>query len=79
MPTTLSAAIQSYLRAKSLSRGTRNEYFSTLKKWEQFGTAVPIEDCGERKSANSWIGCTSEPSRMVGPIQGARQIKLASI
>lgn len=44
MRTTFDAALQSYLRAKTLSRGTRNEYFSTLKKWEQFGTAVPIEE-----------------------------------
>ena len=44
MRTTFHAAVQSYLRAKPLSRGTRNEYFSTLKKWEQFGCAVPIEE-----------------------------------
>ena len=29
-----------YLRAKSLARGTRNEYFSTLRKWEQWGGGV---------------------------------------
>ena len=37
MPTTLKAAVESYLRAKTLSRGTRNEYSSTLRKWEQWG------------------------------------------
>src|SRR5437016_11102680 len=44
MHTTLNAAVESYLRAKTLSRGTRNEYFSTLRKWEQWGTGVPIEE-----------------------------------
>src|SRR5262249_38420870 len=28
---------------KALSRGTRNEYFSTLRKWEQWGGGGPIE------------------------------------
>ncbi len=44
MQTTLNAVVESYLRAKTLSRGTRNEYFSTLRKWEQWGGGVPIEE-----------------------------------
>src|SRR5207244_3064163 len=44
MQTTLNAAVESYLRAKTLSRGTRNEYFSTLRKWEQWGGGAPIEE-----------------------------------
>jgi integrase len=43
MQTTLNAAVESYLRAKTLSRGSRNEYRSTLRKWEQWGSSVPIE------------------------------------
>ena len=43
MQTTLKSALESYLRAKPLSRGTRNEYFSTLRKWEQWGVGAPIE------------------------------------
>ena len=35
MRTSLNAAVESCLRAKTLSRGTRNEYSSTLRKWEQ--------------------------------------------
>ena len=31
MSTTLKAAVESYLRAKTVSRSTRNEYFSTLR------------------------------------------------
>jgi hypothetical protein len=44
MATTLKAAVENYLRAKSLARGTRNEYFSTLRKWGQWGGGVPIEE-----------------------------------
>jgi integrase len=43
MPTTLRTAAESYLRAKALSRGTRNEYLSTLRKWEMWGGGGPIE------------------------------------
>src|SRR5579884_3400888 len=43
MSTTLKAAVESYLRAKTRSRSTRNEYFSTLRKWERWGDGPPIE------------------------------------
>ena len=33
MRTTFTTAAESYLRAKALSHGTRNEYHSTLRKW----------------------------------------------
>jgi hypothetical protein len=48
VPTTLKVAVESYLRAKTLSRGTRNEYFSTLRKWEQWGGGAPMEDLRRR-------------------------------
>jgi len=48
MPTTLITATESYLRAKTLSRGTRNEYRSTLRKWEAWGAGAPIEDLQRR-------------------------------
>ena len=44
MATTLKAAVESYLRAKTVARGTRNEYFSTVRKWEQWGGGPPIEE-----------------------------------
>jgi site-specific recombinase XerD len=44
MRTTLNTAAASYLKAKALSRGTRNEYRSTLRKWEQWGRGGPIEE-----------------------------------
>ena len=43
MPTTLKTAAESYLRAKALSRATRNEYLSTLRKWERWGGGIPVE------------------------------------
>src|SRR5215467_10407368 len=43
MPTTLKTAAESYLRAKALSRATRNEYLSTLRKWETWGGGIPVE------------------------------------
>src|ERR1051326_1353107 len=44
MSTTLKTAVESYLRAKTLSRGTRNEYFCTLRKWERWGLGPPMEE-----------------------------------
>ena len=43
MPTTLKTAAESYLRTRPLSRATRNEYLSTLRKWETWGGGIPIE------------------------------------
>src|SRR5690349_298498 len=43
MATSLKTAAESYLRAKALSRGTRNEYLSTLRKWERWGGGIPVE------------------------------------
>ena len=43
MPTTLQAAAEAYLRARHLSPGTQAEYRSTLRKWNRWGGAIPIE------------------------------------
>src|SRR3954453_22368654 len=59
MATHLKAAVESYLRAKSLSRGTRNEYASTVRKWEQWGGAVPIEDL-RRKGVREFLDWVHE-------------------
>ena len=48
MSTSLESAVQSYLRARSLSRGTRKEYASTLRKWKQWGPSIPIEDLSRK-------------------------------
>jgi integrase len=54
MQTTLRAAIDSYLRMHARSRGTRNEYQSTLRKWEQWGRGGPIEGL-QRKDLRDFL------------------------
>ena len=44
MPTTLHRAVELYVRAKNLSRGTRAEYLVTLRKWDRWGASIPIEE-----------------------------------
>src|SRR5262245_62049035 len=54
MRTSFTAAAESYLRAKSLSRGTRNEYRSTLRKWDLWGSGTPIEKL-QRKHVRGFL------------------------
>jgi hypothetical protein len=54
MQTTFRTAVESYLRTKPLSRGTRNEYSSTLRKWEEWRACVPIEDL-RRKAIREFL------------------------
>jgi hypothetical protein len=49
MPTTFKTAVDCYLRARTPARGTRDEYFSTLKKWEQWGGGLPVEQLGRKE------------------------------
>ena len=44
MPTSLEAAIRRYLRARNLSSGSRDSHFTTLRKWNEWGGGVPIEE-----------------------------------
>jgi hypothetical protein len=57
MNTTLPAAVERYLKAKPLSRGTRNEYRSTLRKWDQWGGGVPIRNLQRKHVRESldWV------------------------
>ena len=55
----LRTAIDNYLPAKSLSRGTRNEYASTVMKREQWGGGVPIEDL-RRKDVREFLDWVHE-------------------
>jgi hypothetical protein len=48
MTTTINTAAGGYLRAKALSRATRNEYISTLRKWERRGGGIPVEQLRRR-------------------------------
>ena len=54
MRTTLNAVAESYLKAKTLSRGTRNEYFSTLRKWDLWARGTPIEEL-RRKDVREFL------------------------
>ena len=54
MPTNLDAAVDRYLRTKALARGTCNEYLSTLRKWEQWGGGVPIQQL-QRKDVREFL------------------------
>ncbi|HKM52212.1 MAG TPA: site-specific integrase, partial [Isosphaeraceae bacterium] len=51
---TLENAAESYLRAKALSRGTCNEYLSTLRKWERWGSGIPAEQL-QRKDIREFL------------------------
>src|SRR5210317_1394942 len=44
MPTSLETAIRRYLRARNLSSGSRDSYFTTLRKWNEWGGDVPLEE-----------------------------------
>ena len=65
MPTTLKAAAESYLRAKALSRATRSEYLSTLRKWEKWGGAIPVEQL-QRKDLRDFLDCVHELAHVWG-------------
>jgi site-specific recombinase XerD len=54
MATSLRTAAESYLRAKALSRGTRNEYLSTLRKWDQWGGGTSVEQL-QRKDLREFL------------------------
>lgn len=49
MSTTFASAVESYLKAKNLSHGTRDEYGSTVRKWIQWGREVAIEQLGRKE------------------------------
>ena len=50
---------ESYARAKGLSRGTRNEYLSTIRKWERWGGGGPIEQL-RRKDVREFLDWVHE-------------------
>jgi hypothetical protein len=59
MQTNLDATVDRYLRAKALARGTRNEYLSTVRKWEQWGGGGPIEQL-HRKDVREFLDWVHE-------------------
>jgi hypothetical protein len=54
MATTLKTAAESYIRAKALARGTRKEYRTTLRKWDEWGGGAPVEQL-RRKNIRQFL------------------------
>ena len=48
MHATFGSVVESYLCANRLARATRNEYFPTVRKWDEWGGGVPIQELGRR-------------------------------
>lgn len=49
MPTTLKTAVENYLRSVDPAQGTRAEYYTTLRKWKQWGGGTHIERLGRKE------------------------------
>src|SRR6476469_5916396 len=56
---TYKSAAAGYARAKGLSRGTRNEYTSTIRKWERWGGGGAIEQL-RRKDVREFLDWVHE-------------------
>lgn len=48
MPTNLETVVECYVRARNLKPATRDEYFSTLRRWKRWGGCAPIEELTRR-------------------------------
>jgi hypothetical protein len=59
MPTTLRNAVAKYLLVGNPARGTRNEYQTTVRKWREWGSGVPIEKLG-RRQIRDFLDCVYE-------------------
>ncbi len=49
MLTTFRSAVAKYLDSRNPARGTRNEYQTTVRKWNQWGGGVSIEKLGRKE------------------------------
>ena len=49
MPTNLETVVTNYLRARTAAQGTREAYSATMKKWEQWGRGVALEQIGRKE------------------------------
>ena len=49
MSTTFKTAVTKYLGSRNPARGTRDEYQTTLKKWEEWGCGAEIENLGRKE------------------------------
>ena len=49
MPTTLEDVVTKYLRSGNPAQRTREEYFTTLRKWARWGSEVSVEQLGRKE------------------------------
>ena len=49
MPTTLETAVAQYLRSGNPAQRTREEYSTTLRKWERWGGGLPLDQLGRKE------------------------------
>ena len=90
MSTNLETAVECYLRARRLSDGTRDSYFTTLKKWTAWGGGVPIEDLRRHDIRDflDWVykravekegmnpGRTANKAREEPPVRAAAEMQI---
>ncbi len=57
VPATLETAISKYLRSGNPAARTREEYSTTLRKWEEWNGGVPIDQLGRKEVRDflDWI------------------------
>lgn len=54
MPTTLTSVVANFLRTNRQSKGTHAEYHTTLRKWDEWGQSVSIEEL-DRKHIRDFL------------------------
>lgn len=75
MATHLTTAVDRYVRAKAVSRGTRNEYVSTVRKCSSGAAAFRSGSCPAGTSASSSTGSTSAPGPTTAPTPAVRRTR----
>ena len=64
MSTTLKTTIVKYLRLGNPAQRTREEYSTTLRKWQRWGGGVPLEQL-ERKEIREFLDWVYEDRKSV--------------
>ncbi len=60
--TNLETVVTNYLRARTAALGTREAYSATVKKWEQWGKALALDEIG-RKEIRAFLDWVHERGR----------------
>jgi len=77
MPTSLKTAVDCYVRAKNLSRGTRDEYSCTLRKWKRWVGGVSLERLtrGHVREFLDWVYDTAVTNEGTNPGRTANKAR----